>query len=357
MSYLVLNQVTKSYNATSTALKGVSFEVKQGEFVSFLGASGCGKTTTLRIIAGFEQEDSGTVTLGGASLSGVSPEKRNLGFVFQQYALFPNMTVRRNIEFGLKNIGLSTAQIKERADEYMDLVRLHEFANRYPHELSGGQQQRVALARALARQPKVLLLDEPLSALDAKIRVHLRSEIKAIQRKLGITTLYVTHDQEEALSMSDRIILMHQGVIEQMGTPAQLYNTPANEYVASFIGTINSLPATLLDASSGTIQLGERVFQLPPAIVHNASRELQLHLRPEKIKLGDADSAQQIVATGKVQERSFLGSVVRFMVVPAGMSDENTIQIDVFNSGGESAMPAVGEQVTFQFSADDCVVY
>lgn len=355
MSYLELNQVTKAYNDSFTALKGVSFEVKEGEFVSFLGASGCGKTTTLRIIAGFEQETTGTVTLGGVNLSGMSPEKRNLGFVFQQYALFPNMTVRRNIEFGLKNIGLSKAQIESRTDEYLEMVRLNEFAARYPHELSGGQQQRVALARALARQPKVLLLDEPLSALDAKIRVHLRSEIKSIQKQLGITTLYVTHDQEEALSLSDRIILMHQGVIEQIGTPAQLYNTPANEYVASFIGTINSLPARIVDKHTGMIQLGSQQFQLPAAILSQASPDFQLHLRPEKIVIGDIQDGK-IVASGKVVDRSFLGSVVRFIVVPAGMADEHKIQIDVFNVGNQ-VMPTVGDVINFQFSADDCVIY
>lgn len=355
MSYLELNGVTKSYDGKTNALKGVTFSVEEGEFVSFLGASGCGKTTTLRIIAGFEQESSGSVTLGGVDLSGVSPEKRNLGFVFQQYALFPNMTVRRNIAFGLKGIGLSKAQIESRIDEYLGLIKLDEFGERYPHELSGGQQQRVALARALARQPKVLLLDEPLSALDAKIRVHLRAEIKSIQKQLGITTLYVTHDQEEALSLSDRIVLMHQGVIEQIGTPAELYNTPANEYVASFIGTINSLPASIVDSKTGAVQFGSQVIHLPPAVLGDAKQNFQIHLRPEKITLGD-DGGSKLVAAGRVADRSFLGSVVRFIVIPAGMSDEHKIQIDVFNNVSQ-VMPVVGEQIQFQFAPEDCVVY
>lgn len=354
MSYLALHQVTKSFDSFS-ALKGVSFSVEEGEFISFLGASGCGKTTTLRIIAGFEQATSGMVTLGGVDLLGMSPEKRNLGFVFQQYALFPNMTVRKNIEFGLKGIGLSTAQINARVDEYVNLVRLDEFTARYPHELSGGQQQRVALARALARQPKVLLLDEPLSALDAKIRVHLRSEIKAIQKQLGITTLYVTHDQEEALSLSDRIILMHQGVIEQIGTPAQLYNTPANGYVASFIGTINNLPATVVNADQGIVQLGSQQIQLPPSVLNGANGAIQIHLRPEKITLGESGEGK-LSAMGQVIDRSFLGSVVRFVITPTGMSDAHTVQVDVFNAGSQN-MPNVGEHIHFQFGAEDCFIY
>lgn len=354
MSYLELDGITKSFEHFN-ALKGVSFSVEEGEFVSFLGASGCGKTTTLRIIAGFENANSGTLTLNGVNLLGMSPEKRNLGFVFQQYALFPNMTVRKNIGFGLKGVGLSQVQIEERIDEYMDLVRLNEFGQRYPHELSGGQQQRVALARALARQPKVLLLDEPLSALDAKIRVHLRAEIKAIQRQLGITTLYVTHDQEEALSLSDRIILMHQGGIEQMGTPSQLYNTPVNEYVASFIGTINSLPATVVDADAAVVRLGSQVIQLTPSALGDAKGDIRIHLRPEKITLGRLE-ADKITASGVVIDRGFLGSVVRFVVTPAGMGADHKIQIDVFNVG-HALMPSVGEHIEFQFSADDCFIY
>lgn len=358
MSYLELKQISKNFGSFQ-ALKDISFSVEAGEFVSFLGASGCGKTTTLRIIAGFEQESSGVVTLAGSNLAGVSPEKRNLGFVFQQYALFPNMTVRRNVAFGLKGIGLNKAQIESRVDEYLDQVRLTEFGQRYPHELSGGQQQRVSLARALARQPKMLLLDEPLSALDAKIRVHLRAEIKAIQKRLGITTLYVTHDQEEALWLSDRIVLMNQGVIEQIGTPTQLYNSPASEYVASFIGTINSLTARVLNVNDGTVQYGANIFQLPTSLLDNANRDIQILLRPEKITLQSNDTSK-VSAKGVVTDRSFLGSVVRFVITPAGMSKDHSVQVDVFNIGHSlrhQSLPEIGAQVEFQFSPEDCVIY
>ena len=220
MTYLDLTHVHKSFTSTRAVLD-FNLSAEQGEFISFLGPSGCGKTTTLRMIAGFELPTSGMITLGGKDLTYVPPNRRNVGMVFQSYALFPNMSVAENIGYGLKVAGKPKAEIKQRVTEMLALIHMEEFSRRYPTQMSGGQQQRVALARALAIRPHVLLLDEPLSALDAKIRVELRQEIRRIQQQLGITTIYVTHDQEEALSISDRIVVMNQGKVEQIGTSSE----------------------------------------------------------------------------------------------------------------------------------------
>ncbi|HEX7587262.1 MAG TPA: ABC transporter ATP-binding protein, partial [Anaerolineae bacterium] len=242
MAFLELNNVRKSFGAVN-AVESFNLKVERGELVSFLGPSGCGKTTTLRMIAGFEMPTVGTITISGADVTYIQPNKRNVGMVFQSYALFPNMNVTDNIGFGLKIAGKASSDIKKRAEEMLALIHMPGLGDRYPYQLSGGQQQRVALARALAFQPKVLLLDEPLSALDAKIRVSLRQEIRSIQQKLGITTVYVTHDQEEALSMSDRVVVMNNGRAEQIGTPFEIYNFPTTEFVAQFVGTLNTLTA------------------------------------------------------------------------------------------------------------------
>ena len=230
-----------------TAVQDFNLEVEKGEFVSFLGPSGCGKTTTLRMIAGFEIPTTGKVTIDDVDITNKAPNQRNVGMVFQAYALFPNMTVAQNIGYGLRIRKESKPAIKKRVEEMLALIHLEQKGNSYPHQLSGGQQQRVALARALAIHPQVLLLDEPLSALDAKIRVSLRAEIRAIQRKLGITAIYVTHDQEEALSISDRIVVMYEGKIEQVGTPFEIYNFPQTAFVASFVGTLNTATAEVVD--------------------------------------------------------------------------------------------------------------
>ena len=229
-----------------------------GEFVSFLGPSGCGKTTTLRMVAGFEVPTSGSIVMDGQDITDIRPNQRNIGMVFQSYALFPNMTVADNIGFGLSVARAPKPDIQQRVKEMLALIKLEQLGGRYPYQLSGGQQQRVALARALAIRPQLLLLDEPLSALDAKIRVSLRNEIRAIQRQLGITTIYVTHDQEEALSLSDRVVVMNQGVIEQVGAPFEIYNFPKTAFVASFVGTLNVLDATVLDPQTGALELADR---------------------------------------------------------------------------------------------------
>ena len=218
MAFLNLKNIYKIFGGT-TAVDNFNLEISKGEFVSFLGPSGCGKTTTLRMVAGFETPSSGEIDINGQSITNIPPNRRNIGMVFQSYALFPNLTVADNIGFGLKVAHRPQDEIKQRVTEMLSLIHLQEFGGRYPYQMSGGQQQRVALARALAINPKVLLLDEPLSALDAKIRMELRTEIRAIQQKMGITTIYVTHDQEEALSLSDRVVVMKDGKIEQIGTP------------------------------------------------------------------------------------------------------------------------------------------
>ena len=251
--YLTIDGVTKRFG-DFTALRDVSLSIKAGEFVCFLGPSGCGKTTLLRAIAGLDIQTSGTISQAGRDISALPPAQRDFGIVFQSYALFPNMTVEKNVAYGLENRGQTRRAIAARVAELLTLVGLPEQGKKYPAQLSGGQQQRVALARALATSPGLLLLDEPLSALDAKVRTHLRHEVKALQRKLGVTTIMVTHDQEEALTMADRIVVMNHGVIEQVGTPEEIYATPASAFVADFIGTMNFLPAELV--SDKRVRLG-----------------------------------------------------------------------------------------------------
>src|SRR5512134_776394 len=231
MAYLTLSNISKQF-ADTYAVQDFNLDIEKGEFVSFLGPSGCGKTTTLRMVAGFEIPTTGKITLDGKDITYIPPNQRNVGMVFQSYALFPNMTVAQNIGFGLRVRGENGSAIKDRIREMLSIINLENRGDSFPYQLSGGQQQRVALARALAIRPQVLLLDEPLSALDAKIRVALRAEIRSIQQRLGITTIYVTHDQEEALSLSDRIVVMNTGVIEQVGTPFQIYNFPETAFVA-----------------------------------------------------------------------------------------------------------------------------
>lgn len=250
--YLEISNVWKTFG-DFTALRDVSLTIGEGEFVCFLGPSGCGKTTLLRAIAGLDLQTSGSIRQDGRDISTLPASRRDYGIVFQSYALFPNLTIEKNIAFGLENTGRPRVEIAARVAELLDLVGLSSQARKYPAQLSGGQQQRIALARAMAISPGLLLLDEPLSALDAKVRVHLRHEIKELQRKLGVTTIMVTHDQEEALAMADRIVVMNHGVIEQIGTPTQVYRHPETLFVADFIGETNQFPARIVD--SGRVEL------------------------------------------------------------------------------------------------------
>ncbi len=270
---------------TNVALHSLDLDVRQGELITLLGPSGCGKTTALRIAAGFEFADSGAVLVAGSDITRTPAHKRNMGMVFQSYSLFPNLTVAKNIEFGLRTRGIDTADRLRRTSQMLDLVELGAFADRYPHQLSGGQQQRVALARALAVQPQVLLLDEPLSALDAKVRTTLRDEIRRIQTELGITTLFVTHDQEEALAISDRICVMSQGRVEQLGTPTEVYRTPTTAFVARFVGSMNELPAQV--AGTDAVTVLDLVVPTPGASALSAGASATLLVRPEDLVISE----------------------------------------------------------------------
>ncbi len=281
--FLTLEGIRKEFGGV-VAVDTFNLEVAPGEFVSFLGPSGCGKTTTLRMVAGFEEPTSGIIRLAGKDVTSVKPTDRNIGMVFQSYALFPNMTVGRNVGFGLKVRGRPKHEIEARVKEMLDLIQMGHLADRYPYQLSGGQQQRVALARALAIQPQLLLLDEPLSALDAKIRVSLRSEIRRIQRRLGITTIYVTHDQEEALSISDRIVVMYEGKVEQVGTPFEIYNFPQTQFVASFVGTLNTATAEIVDPSQGLIDMdGVKLISAEKMEGLKQGDKVRIAIRPERL--------------------------------------------------------------------------
>ncbi|MEU3643195.1 ABC transporter ATP-binding protein [Lentzea sp. NPDC034063] len=304
MGHLELKGLRKSFGGNA-ALDGLDLELAEGELVSLLGPSGCGKTTALRIVAGFETSDSGTVTVGGKDITKVPANKRDMGMVFQAYSLFPNMTAAQNVAFGLK---MRKGDAKK-AGELLELVGLAHLGGRYPHQMSGGQQQRIALARALAIQPRVLLLDEPLSALDAKVRVNLRDEIRRIQTELGMTTLFVTHDQEEALAVSDRVGVMSHGKLEQLDTPSVVYREPATAFVALFVGVTNSVEAK---AEGQTVV----VNGVTVAASHDqpSGSDVRVIVRPEDIGVSahDGDSNGKIV--GDVLTQSFLGPVTRISV-------------------------------------------
>jgi putative spermidine/putrescine transport system ATP-binding protein len=350
MAFLELTNVRKSF-AQSTAVENFNLEVERGEFVSFLGPSGCGKTTTLRMIAGFETPTSGNIRINGVDVTRTPPNKRHVGMVFQSYALFPNMTVAANIGFGLKVAGEAVSDIKERVAEMLRIVHLSEFGSRYPYQMSGGQQQRVALARALAIQPQVLLLDEPLSALDAKIRVSLRNEIRAIQRQLGITTIYVTHDQEEALSLSDRVVVMSSGRMEQVGAPFEIYNFPATRFVASFVGTLNVLSADVTDPAGAGLRVdGQDIRAAKPLADIPAGKTVTVALRPEVISLnGHSTDGNQL--SGTVDDVMFLGPTMRVRV----RLRDQSLQFDEFNNP-HLAPPQRGQQVTVSFPAEACLL-
>ncbi len=281
-AYLRIENVVKQFGQF-TALQKISFSIKQGEFVCFLGPSGCGKTTLLRGIAGLEPVTSGAIFQAGTEITQLPPEKRDFGIVFQSYALFPNLTVQDNIAIGLHNQGIASLECNNLVDKWLKMIGLQSEAHKYPNQLSGGQQQRVALARALALSPGLLLLDEPLSALDAKVRTHLREEICQLQRKLGITTVMVTHDQEEALAMADRIVVMNNGVIEQIGTPQEIYEKPATRFVADFVGTMNFIPTSMID--SKLMRIGEDLLKVPESLQELAISGcmIDLAVRPESL--------------------------------------------------------------------------
>jgi putative spermidine/putrescine transport system ATP-binding protein len=350
MAFLELKNILKSFGQ-GVAVQDFNLAVDRGEFVSFLGPSGCGKTTTLRMIAGFETPSQGSISVNGEDITTRPANRRDVGMVFQSYALFPNMTVAGNIGFGLKVAKKPAAELARRVKEMLELIKMTKFGDRFPYQLSGGQQQRVALARALAIQPQVLLLDEPLSALDAKIRLSLRNEIRAIQRQLGITTIYVTHDQEEALSLSDRVVVMSEGRIEQVGTPFQIYNFPQTGFVASFVGTLNQICGRVLDAAAGSIEVdGQRIFAARSIENAHARDPIAVAVRPEIISL-DGSTAEGNRLSGNVEDITFLGSIVRIRV----RFKDNSIYFDTFNNPHLS-LPKTGQPVTVTFPREAVLV-
>ena len=350
-SYLVTQNLSKSFG-TFQAVRDVSINIKEGEFVCFLGPSGCGKTTLLRCIAGLEIQSTGSIIQNNNDISSLPPSSRDFGIVFQSYALFPNLSVFANIAYGLANNKWNKQDIKQRVDELLELVNLTEHANKYPSHLSGGEQQRVALARALATSPGLLLLDEPLSALDAKVRVFLRKQIKSLQQKLGVTTIMVTHDQEEAQSMADRIFVMKDGEIIQVGTPTEIYKKANSPFIADFIGVMNFFPATILQKNtvkciSININCDTEAYQ--------DNQSIQLAIRPEDIKL-NTDKSDTNVFEATIKEIEFLGSYQRVYLEAIGVT-ENLIIVDLPNSSEQKIKLVVNNKLNISFPMDNIRVY
>ena len=356
MSYLQLSHLFKSYGSVM-AVQDVNLEIQSGEFIALLGPSGCGKTTILRMVAGFERPTGGTIRLDNQEISDLPANRRDMGMVFQSYSLFPHMTALQNIAFGLRVKRLSRVQQKSRASEMLELVGLSGMGDRLPHQMSGGQQQRVALARALAISPRVLLLDEPLSALDAKVRLQLRNEIRRIQQQLQITTLFVTHDQEEALSIADRVIVMSQGQIDQAGSPEEIYLRPRTAFTASFIGAMNQIPGIwehqqVRVSAHPDAQIAEEVLQTQPTDLPDGSAVIVL-VRPESIRvaLPGAEVPQGTnLLSGLVTSRIFLGALVRLSVLVG----EFYLNVDVPTTQAESFIS--GQLVQLSFAAEQCRV-
>jgi len=339
MTFLKINNITKNFGTTE-AVTNFNLEIEKGELVSFLGPSGCGKTTTLRMVAGFEMPTGGRIVINGVDVTDTSPNQRDIGMVFQSYALFPNMTVAGNIGFGLKIAKKTPEEINQRVVELLELINLPDSGNSYPYELSGGMQQRVALARALALRPEVLLLDEPLSALDAKIRVSLRSEIRSIQQKLGITAIYVTHDQEEALSISDRVVVMNKGQMEQVGTPFEIYNFPKTAFVASFVGTLNTAKTEVIDPEKGLISMMGIQLKITDSIAGKVKGDVvMVAIRPERISFASEGKKENIL-DAKVENVTFLGSVVRIQLTIG----DAKFNMDTFNRPSLE-LPSVGDKI------------
>jgi iron(III) transport system ATP-binding protein len=314
--FLAIRKLTKTFTSF-TALNEIDLDIKRGEFVCFLGPSGCGKTTLLRAIAGLDPQTSGTITMDGRDISNAPPSERDFGIVFQSYALFPNLTVAENVGYGLVNQRLPRAQVAARVTELLALVGLSDQVQKYPVQLSGGQQQRVALARALATSPGLLLLDEPLSALDARVRVRLRDEIRALHRRLGVTTIMVTHDQEEALSMAERIVVMNHGVIEQVGTPEDIYGRPATAFVADFVGRMNFLHGVI--AGTGRVRVGPHILETSFQKLLQEGAAVEVGFRPESIQIARKTNANTVLAV--VQEIEFLGAFCRVSLAIVGAGD------------------------------------
>jgi len=336
-TFLELRGIRKTFGSF-TALESVDLTVEQGEFVCFLGPSGCGKTTLLRIIAGLETQSAGSIEQGGRDISLLPPAGRDYGIVFQSYALFPNLSVADNVAYGLVNRKVPKAQARARVSELVKLVGLPGSEDKYPAQLSGGQQQRIAIARALATAPGLLLLDEPLSALDAIVRVHLRSEIRSLQRKLGVTTIMVTHDQEEALSVADRIVVMNHGRIEQVGTPLAVYREPATPFVADFVGRINVVAAT---AEAGNrVRIGPTAFACDHAAPPGAP--VKIYLRPEDVLARPIEPGDSNVFDATIDKIEFLGSYCLVRVTSPALGEHRLTVYLSLNFLAEHALEVGG---------------
>jgi putative spermidine/putrescine transport system ATP-binding protein len=349
--HLALDHLTKTYD-TTTVVDHISLDVAEGEFLSLLGPSGCGKTTTLRMIAGFVPPTSGTITLAGRVIAALPPYRRGMGVVFQNYALFPHLNVFDNVVFGLQMARVPKVEAKKRVERALALVRLEDFGKRRIRELSGGQQQRVALARALVIEPTVLLLDEPLSNLDAKLREELRREIRDIQRELGITSLFVTHDQVEALTMSDRIAVLNVGRVEQIGTPEDVYERPASRFVADFIGRANFLPAEVVagDVAGSRLVIGSAGSALVTWSLPVGER-VSVMLRPHRVRLDRATDEDSL--RGRVLDITYLGDLIQYEVDLDGAR-----LIAEQASGGEgSTRFAAGDEVRVSWAPGDAIVF
>ncbi len=353
--YLVLEDVFKVFTARGgagevTAVSNVSLQIEKGEFITLLGPSGCGKTTTLRMIAGFEFPTAGTIRLDGEVINDFPPHKRDMSMVFQSYAIFPHLTVFENIAYGLKVQRLPKAEITERVGRVLGLVEMEGFGKRTPDQLSGGQQQRVALARALIMEPKVLLMDEPLSNLDAKLREQMRYEIRRIQQQIGITSVYVTHDQVEAMTMSDRIVVMNEGRIEQVGSPTEIYRRPNNRFVADFIGKANFVTGKVQGMADGRLSvaaLGSTVTVAASENNFQAGQEVTLVIRPEMAQINPPQEAAHV--EGIVRQSAYLGSLVEYDVEAGGQ-----VLSLVEHDPRRTTIHAKGEKVQVRF-LDDCL--
>lgn len=346
---LILKDISKSFDKFQ-AVKKINLEVGKGEFLTLLGPSGCGKSTTLRMIAGFEAPTAGEIIYKGNVINDLTPQKRNFGIVFQSYALFPHMKVSDNVAFGLRMHKYPKDKINSRVDEFLDIVGLKNAKHKYPSELSGGMQQRVALARALAPSPEVLLLDEPLSALDAKIRVKLRAEIKELQTELGITTIYVTHDQEEALAISDRVVIMNQGTIEQIDVPVEIYKTPTSKYVADFVGTSNFFEGEL---NNGILKTKNCTIKVNSSS-KITSGNITASMRPEQLEIIDGDSKiTENVIKGKLIVIIYLGLIIRLII----RKNDHEIIVDILEKDFTRMKMVRGQDVKVHFPSDGFLIF
>jgi iron(III) transport system ATP-binding protein len=347
MPYLQISNVSKSFGAFQ-ALKDVSLDIEEGKFVCFLGPSGCGKTTLLRAIAGLDIQTSGRISQRGRDISALPSSQRDFGIVFQSYALFPNLSIAENIGYGLKNSGKSRKEVAARVAELTELVGLTGQERKYPSQLSGGQQQRVALARAIAMAPGLLLLDEPLSALDARVRLHLRGELKALQRRIGVTTIMVTHDQAEALAIADQLVVMNHGVVEQIGTPQEVYRNPKTAFVADFVGHMNALRAEVV--GEGRVQIGNLILAAETGGLQ-AGEIVSLCFRPEDIQIRGVAAGHTNAVEVRIEEMEFLGTFYRADLALNGPSSPRVMADFSMNAARDLALEP-GKIISIAMPAD-----